>query len=281
MDDRSILDRMRAELDELRAENRELKARVDRLQPPSPLPGQATRRGALTMAAGVAGGVLATTLGAAAPAQAAGGNSLVLGEGNGADVPTGLEVTGTAVPYGFGITDNGLSQVPEYFPSLLGHADDVAFHTGILGYVSSGAAVATAISALSDETGASCDLCGPEGNGVTVVTQGGSGVYALCGGDAVYGVSENGSGVHGVSSTGFGPAVLAEVENGTGNALEATSAGGRGIVSSGKLAQLQLTPGKQASHPKAGDAGDLFVDKSARLWFCKVGGATATWKQIA
>ena len=63
----------------------------------------------------------------------------MLGTGNGADVQTGLEVTGSAIAYGFGVTDNGLSQVPpQTFPSILGHANDVAFHTGVLGYVSSG-----------------------------------------------------------------------------------------------------------------------------------------------
>ena len=77
--------------------------------------------------------------------------------------------------------------------------------------------------------------------------------------------------MHGVSSTGTGPAVWADATGATGNALQATSDGGRGIVSSSKLAQLQLTPGTQSTHPKKGEAGDLFVDKSARLWFCKVG----------
>jgi hypothetical protein len=46
------------------------------------------------------------------------------------------------------------------------------------------------------------------------------------------------------------------------------------------MAQIQLVPGTQASHPKEGKAGDLYVDKPARLWFCKVGGTTATWAQV-
>lgn len=280
MDDRSELEELRAELKDLREEvatlRRATAPRDDR---------RSTRRGALAMAAGAAGGVLAATLGTADPAGAADGNSLVLGEGNGADVQTGLEVTGTNVAYGFGVTDNGLSQVPPAtFPSILGHADAVAFQTGILGYVSSGAAVATAVSGLNDETGVYCDLCDSQGNGVSAVVQQGAGVgvYAYSVNDAVYGVSvQDGAGVHGANSTGIGPAVWADASSAAGNALQATSDGGRGIVSSSKLAQLQLTPGKQTSHPKAGEAGDLFVDKSARLWFCKVGGATATWKQIA
>ena len=53
------------------------------------------------------------------------------------------------------------------------------------------------------------------------------------------------------------------------------------MVASGKLAQLQLKPGKTATHPTRGQTGDLYVDRSARLWFCQAGGATATWVQIA
>ena len=40
----------------------------------------------------------------------------------------------------------------------------------------------------------------------------------------------------------------------------------------------RLSPSTAASHPDSGAAGDLFVDKTGRLWFCKGG---ATWKQLA
>ena len=63
--------------------------------------------------------------------------------------------------------------------------------------------------------------------------------------------------------------------------MYASSTNARGIVSASKLAQLQLTPGTQTTHPKAGAAGDLFVDKSARLWFCKATGSPATWVKLA
>ena len=64
-------------------------------------------------------------------------------------------------------------------------------------------------------------------------------------------------------------------------AVFAGSTTSRGIISQSKLAQIQLTPGGQTTHPKAGEAGDLFVDKSARLWFCKVSGSPATWVKLA
>ena len=55
-------------------------------------------------------------------------------------------------------------------------------------------------------------------------------------------------------------------------------AGGRGGKFTGGAAQISLTPGGGSSHPASGSAGDLYVDKTYRLWFCK--GGTA-WKQLA
>ena len=45
-----------------------------------------------------------------------------------------------------------------------------------------------------------------------------------------------------------------------------------GIARRDRLGRL-----RGATHPTGGKAGDLYVDKTARLWFCKAGGATATW----
>ena len=56
-----------------------------------------------------------------------------------------------------------------------------------------------------------------------------------------------------------------------------TSPDGRGVVAAGSIAQLRLVP-STANHPSSGLKGDLFVDKSGRLWFCKGG---ATWKQVS
>jgi len=53
---------------------------------------------------------------------------------------------------------------------------------------------------------------------------------------------------------------------------------GRGGVFQGKAAQVRLVPSTATSHPASGAAGDLFLDKSRRLWLCKGG---ATWKLIA
>ncbi len=66
--------------------------------------------------------------------------------------------------------------------------------------------------------------------------------------------------------------------NGTGVGVEAVSKNGRGGRFAGKLAQLQLAPANTATHPTSGSAGDLYVDRSKRLWFCKGG---TRWVQIA
>ena len=46
-------------------------------------------------------------------------------------------------------------------------------------------------------------------------------------------------------------------------------AGGRGVVAAGGAAQVRLVPSRAATHPSSGQAGDLFLDKSHRLWLCK------------
>ena len=78
--------------------------------------------------------------------------------------------------------------------------------------------------------------------------------------------------------------------NGTGYAIYGQTTGnraafggdggsaGRGAVLISNVAQLRLQPSVLATHPASGQAGDLFVDASRRLWFCQ--GGTA-WKQIA
>lgn len=56
---------------------------------------------------------------------------------------------------------------------------------------------------------------------------------------------------------------------------------GVGGVFSGKKAAIRLIPSSSRRHPRSGQPGELFVDSSHRLWFCKRGGAKARWKQIA
>jgi hypothetical protein len=53
---------------------------------------------------------------------------------------------------------------------------------------------------------------------------------------------------------------------------------GRGGRFKGNKAQIRLDPSSAATHPASGAKGDLFVDASGRLWFCK---GSTTWVQLA
>jgi hypothetical protein len=100
----------------------------------------------------------------------------------------------------------------------------------------------------------------------------------LGGGNGVYGFASNRtkSGVRGEHTTGTG--VSGAATTGVAVAGKATKAGSRGGTFQGIAAAVQLVASAQATHPKSGRRGDLFVDSSGRLWFCK---GTTTWRQLA
>ena len=59
---------------------------------------------------------------------------------------------------------------------------------------------------------------------------------------------------------------------------------GRGAQLSGGAAAVRLVPSAGTSHPRGGQVGDLYVDSTARLWFCQKSSTailSAIWKQIA
>jgi hypothetical protein len=67
-----------------------------------------------------------------------------------------------------------------------------------------------------------------------------------------------------------------------GDAVVGVATKGRGGRFTGSAANVRLVPGKGATHPAGGQAGDLYVDKSNRLWFCtKTSVRTAGWKRLA
>jgi hypothetical protein len=87
---------------------------------------------------------------------------------------------------------------------------------------------------------------------------------------------------------GSGAGVWGENKNTTAAGIGVVGVGnafGRGGRFAGGKANLQLTPSSASSHPSfTGHVGDLFVDASARLWFCKktnTSSIPAVWKQIA
>jgi len=112
-----------------------------------------------------------------------------------------------------------------------------------------------------------------QANAFSGSTHGVLGINNSSSGAGVFGWAAAATGVTGYSGA-RPPAALPK----TGVYGFAGGTGGRGGVFWGTAAQVKLRPSKATTHPSSGQAGDLFVDNSYRLWFCKGG---ATWKQIA
>jgi hypothetical protein len=111
---------------------------------------------------------------------------------------------------------------------------------------------------------------GVEGaDGIVGETDYGFGVVGKSSGPGGIGVIGSGGRI-GVNAGGHEFGVVAHSPiDGPGAALYGRGyRGGRFI---GKKAQIRLQPSKATTHPSSGAAGDLFVDASKRLWFCKGG----------
>jgi len=147
------------------------------------------------------------------------------------------------------------------------------------------------------------------GTGVWANSDSGVGLHAVSTSSyGVYGYSASGIAVHGASASNSRPAIQGWAKSGRAGVMGYSGAStpadgpakagvygvadqgpgsvgvigrsptGRGGAFSGKLAQLRLSPSAATSHPASGAAGDLFVDKSKRLWFCKGG---TVWVKLA
>jgi len=127
------------------------------------------------------------------------------------------------------------------------------------------------------------------GNCVAAHHSSATSIYAAIGGVT----SGAGAGVNG-SSSGSGNGVRGELfdaaqtqsailgtTEGTGPAIEGNSILGRGGVFRGKKAQVRLVASAATTKPSKGSRGDLFVDSSGRLWYCKTGNSLTGWKQLA
>jgi hypothetical protein len=102
-------------------------------------------------------------------------------------------------------------------------------------------------------------------------------------GPGVYGRGEgSGQGVWGqIADAAKSQSAVLGTTEGTGAAIEGNSIRGRGGVFKGLKAQIRLVASTATTKPATGTRGDLFVDKSGRLWYCKTGGSTTGWKQLA
>jgi hypothetical protein len=137
--------------------------------------------------------------------------------------------------------------------------------TGVGGFSSSG----TAVHGHSEEGRGVVGICDQTTGDVNVGVHGVliAGTGMLPSGDY--------AGVIGESSAQTG--VLGKSTNADGVKGHSTFARGASF-SSGASAALRLIPGPSANPPSAGLAGDLYVDSTARLWYCSGG---ATWVRLA
>jgi hypothetical protein len=202
------------------------------------------------------------------------GGAGVLGRGSGSG--TGVEgwsgsgqgVYGTTTGVGgYGVYGSSASGTGVYGTSTAG--------TGVYGNTDSTASGANAVKGVvsSASPGGFSAAVRGENNGV-----GGSGigVYGSQSGTGwgVYGNSSGGIGVYG--DGGGSSSIGVQGIGATGvNAQGVTT----GLQASGAAAQVRLVPGTGSTHPSSGQAGDLYVDKTGRLWYCKKTGRT--WRQLA
>ncbi len=162
---------------------------------------------------------------------------------------------------------------------------NVSSGDGILATAESG----TAIFAKST-SGNSVQAISTQGKAITAIATNATGSAVSVQNLATAGVSK---GLEGQSHSPSGQAILGLARNGGTGLAGASSATfptvtpdvgvfgyadtGRGGEFVGGAAQVRLVPSTATSHPSSGQAGDLFVDKSQRLWFC-LGGTE--WKRV-
>jgi hypothetical protein len=146
-----------------------------------------------------------------------------------------------------GITNNATNG-PAFaaYASGSGHGVDANSPTGTAVYADSGSSTAPAV--IGRSAGDNTGLQGYSGSAVAPASPAKTGVYGYAAQDA--------------GSVG----------------VRGTAPSGRGGIFKGDAAPLKLVASSSVTHPASGQRGDLFVDKSGRLWFCKAG---TTWKQLA
>lgn len=213
----------------------------------------------------------------------------VLGEG-----PSAYGVYGTSTS-GYGVYGNSSTNNGVFGNSSAGFGVHGSGAGGVRGIGTSGIGIYGSSSTNNGVRGLSTD-----GDGVYAFSTNGGGVFGQSNhGIGVRGLSasvqgvrgEGAIGVEGVSDNKYawgvgghnnnatkGIGVWGEANAAGGIGVAGHSANGRGGRFSGKKAQLRLSPSSRATHPGTGAKGDVFVDASARLWFCRGG---STWVRLA
>jgi len=248
-----------------------------------------SRRSLLTAMAGAAAAAVAAAIGRPLAAEASTDHISLTNDETDAAVIEGHSVHQNGIPQsgqGVGLmgttqTGDGVSGIAEGDGGIGVYGEGTFASTGVYGISSDG----TGVFGRSDR---GLGVVGRSGSGLAGVhgnnAGDGSGVSGqnvvlssngyLGGANGVFGQvsGSTGSGVVGYSGTSVpmaGPA---------GTGVYGYSVGGRGGVFRGSAAQLKLIPSKAKTHPGSGQAGDLFVDVTGSLWYCKGG---ATWVKLA
>jgi hypothetical protein len=288
-------EQMRAELDALRSEVvalRQAMAPEGPTQAAAPAVEPMSRRALLKaapVAALVFGGVAAAQLATAGPAAADDGDAWTLGQMNVSQSDTILQF------------EQASGLVLQAGPESLGDGGNIIVHLGgddpqmiINGAISQGPgdgtangclsavsrAYATTISAQT-EAGTAFDAIATEATSTAdVVTIENAGL-----GRSLHGHSTNTANAAGaVTGVNAGSGAGVWGTSGTGDGVVGVSTHGRGGRFRGEDAAINLTPSTASTHPTTGSRGDLFVDSSARLWFCthaSSGAVHATWLRVA
>ncbi len=202
------------------------------------------------------------------PASPGGFSAGVRGINNGT-AGLGIGVWGSHAGSGFGVYGTSVSGTGVVASGGTGTGMEAS---GSLGVVAQGSTIGVLASSGGSGTGV-------QATGGTGVSAGGSTVGLSASGPTAVRASGTSTGVSasgptGVHGSGSGTAGVGVKGNGAGS-------GGRGGIFAGKAAQVKLSPGTLGTHPKSGQRGDLYADNKGRLWFCKTGGNTALWHQIA
>ncbi len=260
-----------------------------------------SRRALLTAAAGAVAATAVQAVARPLPAQATIQSAYLINDENDATVISGNSAFQSGFPNsGSGTGVQGASTsgtgVHGFSNSGYGVYGDSYSGTGVYassysGYGVSGAS--TSNYGVSGTSTSSYGVYGESGSSLAVhgTSLSGTGVFGKSRGSsqaATIGWSAaNSTGILGFSNDNSASPVAPQAKTGvygyasqdaTAVGVRGESTTGRGGVFKGNLAQLRLSPSSAATHPSSGAKGDLFVDTSGRLWFCKGG---TTWKQLA
>jgi len=226
-------------------------------------PAPPTRRGLLKLfGAAAAGGVVAMAISDRADAGVLG--PVQLGAPNTSPTPTAIEVDSTGhVPYGFGVTDNGLGAVAASYgnAAVLGHAKSQAFVFGVSGYTEGASSL--------ELTAGVRGFADGHGLGVLAGSSGTGGLALLSKAD------------------GDGGAAVLAIGAGAGTAGVAVQALGTAVVAYGMEGGVSILQYMTPLAPPPDRTGVAFppncldVDASHNLWWSVSPGPNAQWRKVS